>query len=317
MIDFRYHLISIIAVFLALAIGVVLGSAIFGSPLITSLRHHVDSIRETNANVRQQNSSLRQTISADRRFAEAVEPQLIKGALNGKTVVMIDMAGTSPNLISSLSDEVISAGGTVVTTIDLTDKFALTSAPDRDQLGLVLNAAPRKTSVLRARTGKIMGQRAGSAATPSGRGGLAGDLRPEGKVNSLLTALSKAGFVAVHTSGTGTSSVPAGSVFMIVAGDPGDPPFNASNLLLPMARRIADERAVVTLAAPSDSTWALIQDVRGNPRMSAEVSTVDDADTVPGRISAALSLTRSADEPAGSYGTGGDVLPVPSPTALP
>jgi hypothetical protein len=313
MIDFRYHLISIIAVFLALAIGVVLGSAIFGSPLIQSLRNHVDAIRQTNADVRQQNSTLRLTLAADRRFAETIEPQLIKGALNGKTVVVLDAAGTSSTLVGSLTDEVTAAGGTVSTTIDLTDKFALTNGPDRDQLGLILNIAPKKTSTLRARAGQIMGSRMGGSANPSGRGGLAGDLKPESRSNSLLADLAKAGFVDIHVFGTGTSTVPAGSVFLIVAGDPAQPPFNTSNLLSPMVGELANQRVIITVAGPTDSSWGLIEALRGDPRTSARVSTVDDAESVPGRIATALSLARSATQPGGAYGLGGDVLPTPSP----
>ncbi len=52
MIDFRYHLVSIVAVFLALAIGIVLGTTALNGPITsrlrsleTSLRSEADSLR--------------------------------------------------------------------------------------------------------------------------------------------------------------------------------------------------------------------------------------------------------------------------------
>lgn len=317
MIDFRYHLISIIAVFLALAIGVVLGSGLFGSPLLRSLRHHVDQVQRINDSLKNENSDLRQTIAGDRKFAEALEPHLIDGALAGQSVVVVDVGGTSGGLVGDLSAEVTSAGGTVESTIDLTDKFALSGAPDRDQLGLVLETAPRKVSTLRARAGETLGQRMGGAANPPGRGGIAGDVQPQERINTLLASLSKAGFVGLHTTGTGTQIVPAGSVFLVVAGDPNPPPFNVENLLLPLVRHISAAGAAVTVAAPTDSSWTVVPAIRSDPRAANDVSTVDNADEVEGRIAAVLSLARPQGQAAGAYGTGPgtEALPTPLPGA--
>jgi hypothetical protein len=44
-IDFRYHLVSIVAVFLALAVGVVLGSAALNGPVVAGLRKSVSTLR--------------------------------------------------------------------------------------------------------------------------------------------------------------------------------------------------------------------------------------------------------------------------------
>ena len=46
MIDFRYHLVSLISVFLALAVGVVLGAGPLQNSLGTALNDQVTSLRE-------------------------------------------------------------------------------------------------------------------------------------------------------------------------------------------------------------------------------------------------------------------------------
>ncbi|HZB78913.1 MAG TPA: copper transporter, partial [Actinomycetota bacterium] len=48
MIDFRYHLISIIAVFLALGIGILMGSLVLGENLVDQLERDLAGIERRN-----------------------------------------------------------------------------------------------------------------------------------------------------------------------------------------------------------------------------------------------------------------------------
>ena len=61
MIDFRYHLVSLISVFLALAVGVVLGAGPLQNSLGTALNDQVTALRE-NRNATQ--AKLEQTETA-------------------------------------------------------------------------------------------------------------------------------------------------------------------------------------------------------------------------------------------------------------
>ena len=45
MISFRYHLVSIIAVFLALALGIVVGTTALNGPITTDLRKQVNTLK--------------------------------------------------------------------------------------------------------------------------------------------------------------------------------------------------------------------------------------------------------------------------------
>lgn len=46
MIDFRYHLVSLVAVFLALAVGIILGAGPLADPIGDTLTGQVDKLRE-------------------------------------------------------------------------------------------------------------------------------------------------------------------------------------------------------------------------------------------------------------------------------
>ena len=48
MINFRFHLVSLVAVFLALAVGVVMGYGILGQPTVSGLQNRIDTV-EANA----------------------------------------------------------------------------------------------------------------------------------------------------------------------------------------------------------------------------------------------------------------------------
>jgi len=70
-IDFRYHLVSIIAVFLALAIGIVVGSTAL-QPTVENTLHTAERVLERQIDrANQSNTSLTQERSADQ--AHAVE----------------------------------------------------------------------------------------------------------------------------------------------------------------------------------------------------------------------------------------------------
>ena len=46
MIDFRYHLVSIVAVFLALGLGILMGTAVLNDALVKSLRDDIITATE-------------------------------------------------------------------------------------------------------------------------------------------------------------------------------------------------------------------------------------------------------------------------------
>jgi hypothetical protein len=67
-IDFRYHLVSIVAVFLALAIGIVLGSTELQGSTISGLHSLSDSLKNQLSNVSAQRDAYQQQASASDAF---------------------------------------------------------------------------------------------------------------------------------------------------------------------------------------------------------------------------------------------------------
>ena len=79
MIDFRYHLVSIIAVFLALAVGLVVGSTALSGKAEEALKVAQRNALANNKTLQQDKSALSNQVSADQAFAQAASQRLIGG----------------------------------------------------------------------------------------------------------------------------------------------------------------------------------------------------------------------------------------------
>ena len=74
MLTFRYHLVTLVAVFLALAIGVVVGSTFVGPAVVESLQNQVEDVSRTldqrkaaNDRLTQQNAELNERLTEAQR----------------------------------------------------------------------------------------------------------------------------------------------------------------------------------------------------------------------------------------------------------
>ena len=74
MIDFRYHLVSIIAVFLALAVGLLVGSTAISGKSLETLQVAERAVASNNTTLLHDKSNLTSELNADNAFAEAIAP---------------------------------------------------------------------------------------------------------------------------------------------------------------------------------------------------------------------------------------------------
>ena len=88
-ISFRYHVVTIVAVFLALAIGLLGGAAFVQPALQEELQNQTDRLRRDLADRTRQIGDLRDQIGALGGFAEAAMPYLTSGKLTGTPVVLV------------------------------------------------------------------------------------------------------------------------------------------------------------------------------------------------------------------------------------
>ena len=314
MIDFRYHLISLIAVFLALGLGILMGSVVLSEKYVQRLENRVTDFEQEVDARRQEVSELNDRIDAFQEFATESQPRLVEGALAGEEIVAFETDATDGVLLEGLAETVEQAGGTLVSTITLTDRFALSDQPERDQLALMLGSGASEAPELRAEAGALLGERA-AAVSASRVDATFGDGAAQ-RLNLLMRSLEDEGFIGVSSSAE--TPVPAGASFIVAGGSTEQTFEGAVELSAALARGLSDRERAVMVVEASTSTWRLVETVRDDGSLNAAVSTADHAETVPGRVAVVLGLDMAIDGLLGHYGVAdgaSGVIPPPTPRA--
>lgn len=314
MIDFRYHLISLIAVFLALGLGILIGSVVLSEKYVQRLENRVAQFEEEVDARRLEVSELNDRLDSFQEFAVEAEARLLAGALAGEEVVALQTDATDEALVEGLAEAVEEAGGTLASTITLTDSFALTEQAQLEELALILGSTATEAPELRAEAAALLGQRI--AAVAASRVDAAfGDVAAQ-RLMLLMRALEEGGFIGVSTSEQ--TPVPAGASFLVAGGSSEDPFEGAVALTKALALGLSDRDRAVMVVEPSTTTWQLVQAVRQDGGLNAAVSTADHAETVPGHVAVVLGLEMTIDGLLGHYGVAdgaSGVIPPPTPRA--
>lgn len=114
MIDFRYHALSIAAVFVALALGLLLGVTLGDTNLISDVRGNLeDSLKSDLTEARQQSSDRKDQIERQNEFVGAAYPQLVSGRMAGDRVATIGSADVAQSTVKSVTRAVEPAGADV------------------------------------------------------------------------------------------------------------------------------------------------------------------------------------------------------------
>ena len=120
MIDFRYHLVSLISVFLALAVGVVLGAGPLQNSLGTALNDQVTSLRENRKAMQTQLEQTEAAVNNRDDYITAAATAYLPGALEGKKVALAALPEAKSDDIDTIATQIETAGGTIDGRVSLT-----------------------------------------------------------------------------------------------------------------------------------------------------------------------------------------------------
>src|SRR5262249_9643902 len=134
LIDFRYHLVSIVAVFLALTIGLVIGSTALRGLVASGLNAASQHEKKVNYSLYQHNSQLKARIAGDDAFARAAELRLLSGLLTGERVVLVLAPGTDGSTVNGISTALSDAGAIITGQVLLSPQFFDTATVTEQQL---------------------------------------------------------------------------------------------------------------------------------------------------------------------------------------
>ena len=120
MIDFRYHLVSLISVFLALAVGVVLGAGPLQNSLGTALNDQVTSLRENRKAMQTQLEQTEAAVNDRDDYIAAAAAAYLPGTLEGKKVALAVLPEAKSDDIDTIIAQLEAAGGTINGRVSLT-----------------------------------------------------------------------------------------------------------------------------------------------------------------------------------------------------
>jgi hypothetical protein len=323
-IDFRYHLVSIVAVFLALAVGIVLGSTELRGAAFSALDRTSSALNAKLNAANSENSALQQQVSGDRAFAQAAEPVLLAHLLDGKRVVVVTAPGAPAGVTSGITSALGDAGATVSGQVSLTPKFADTSAGNLSLLDqLTQQVVPSGMNLGNGSSQQQAAQVLASALlSASAAGGQGGDHASSGQAansaQTILSSYSAGGFLTI-------SGHPAAGATLAVIVIPANPPAGGNSdpsnqAIVALAQEFgpAGQATVVAGSSASSGQGSAISAVRAS-NAANNASTVDDADLVSGQIVVVQALQQQmTGHKPGSYGTQSDASSAgPSPAPAP
>ncbi len=317
MIDFRYHLVSLIAVFLAVALGIVIGTTALNAPILEDLEGEVAALAEDKRELETQTQELQARVDTGDAFGQAVAPALVAGSLAGRSVVLVATdEDVAPETVEEVSTLVGQAGGTLTGTIRLQPEYSdpATAAEVQSYVtgpGLPTGVTLPETDDTGQLVGSLLAQVLMRPAAPGA------EVPDTAALSSVLAGLRALDVLDVES----TSVAPADFAVLLTAGVPveEDAEQRTDTLVdLALALDAAGSGVVVAGDPASAGETGLVGVIRADPEDSAAVSTVDDVDSASGRISTVLALGRESDGTSGAYGVGEDTQPVPPvPAAAP
>ena len=301
MINFRFHLVSLIAVFLALALGVLMGATVIDQAIVDGLNARIDDVEDEADAQRTRNSELQSEVERLQQFVG--DEYAVAGRLDGVMVAVIAPRGVEGDQARSAVELLQTAGATAPGVLWLEERLQLGDGEARDELADILGVTRDDADTLRLATWDALVRQA-----------------------DAIPALIDAGFVEFDPVGDqgdefdpATYSVAGTRALLLDQSDASD---DANALVESLLNELVLEGVPLVLGEVYQEQGedgpiqgARLAVVREDADLSEVVSTVDDLELTEGKVATVLAL---ADLPGtvGHYGLAAGVdaaLPPQSP----
>ena len=289
MISFRYHLVSATGFFLALAVGVIIGTTTLSGPVNRDLRSQVSALQSQRAGLAGQVAALQQKVAYGNQFSSHYSSRLVAGTLTNRTVLFIRLPAADSNIVDAITTQIVAAGAAVSGRVQLTGDY-VDPAQANNIVNLVTSAHP---PALTLPPTNDAGQLAAAL--------LGFVLAGKGEPTDLTQVLSA--FEQLHLLEVDGTVAHGGAVVVVGSGAlPADDARGAAGFELVRALQRNGAHVVVAGDSATAAPGGIVALVRS--QAASTVSTVDDADTAMGQVATVIATANAARSLVGQYGTG-------------
>jgi BMFP domain-containing protein YqiC len=303
-ISFRQHVVTIVAIFLALALGLLAGSAFIQPRLVDTLQSTVDELRVETDDLRGQVTDLRGQVAGQEGFADAALPHLAEGLLTGQDVVVVAQEGVEDTVVARTRQALNQAGATAVV-LEARSSLAPEDADSQLALAELLGLPGADPTRLAGDAAQALADR---LATGSDRAAPA--------ETDLLGALLNEGYLAPLGSGVSDASLaaiggPGQAVVVLSGGQAEDPSMSPEEFAVPLTERLSELGMPVAAGESEGTRWPFVELLRAGSLEG--LVTVDNLDGSMGGAALVLALqNRLTNGDGGDFGVRDGAAPLPS-----
>ena len=316
MIDFRYHLVSLISVFMALAVGIALGAGPLKEAIGDTLTGQVDVLRAEKDAMREElNTATNDLTTIEAAFA-ATAPGLLDGILAERRVAIVEVSDVEPEVLAQVVERLGQAGASVTATVQVTGEW---TDPDRKAyrqslagtLVDYLEPAPAEDAGVGTELAEALTQGL-TTPVPTDPDALSVD------AGVVLDLLSESGLIVLGGGGGGGGgvTVPADAVVVLAGPTVSVAEVVAETEAQPSVAQARSNGAVVAGGELIDPS--LVLRLRQDESAASRISTVESVNTLTGQVSVPMALSARLGGTVGHFGpSDGATAPMPPHIVLP
>jgi hypothetical protein len=293
MVSFRFHLVSLVAVFLALGLGVLAGTTVINRTLVRGLE------RQT-ADFGRRADRLAAQVDSLQTFRDAVTGHLLDDRLVGTEVVLVTQEGTDEGAIAASRRALEGAGADMLGLLTVSGRMALPDQASRTELASIISrSATEDPDALAAEAARAMASQLAF-----------------GPVGDTLPELIRDEFVLIGGRELGDSvlrSLDGDEAVVMVAGGRDPPRVDPSRFLVPLAEGLVEDGARVAAAEPLRTAYPFVTLLREDGAVADRIATQDNVDQVAGEVGLVLAVEDVLSGTGGHYGVKGVDQLIPPP----
>lgn len=312
MISFRYHVVTIVAVFVALAVGLLMGTAFLDQGLVTDLRNRTASLSTKVSQLQGEVQDTQGLVATYQRYADQTRSLAVNGHLDGTRVVIVTEQGVDLSDLNAVRQTLSGSGGagaTIDGVLVLSKDLSMQDPGTREKVATILGRSPNESPArLSDALGRALAQRLAMGAPA------------EAGSTDLLVELIDAGLVTLSDAREGPSAVGgAGAAVSILSGTSTDPVIPPDTFYVPFIQELVTTGTNTAALQPSATGSPFISVVRSDGQAHGKIVTVDNIEMVPGQVALVWGLEDLiAGKGGGDYGVDcGSCSLVPAPSSTP